>query len=502
MPFMGDIGIAAGDVLMQFTEASMVALSHENPASQLWMPLLEDARRAALEKTEREKNIARIFDGIVDVSKMQFLKEGLEYPVSKDALVENRRTNVYNARGPINDLSEELMNAYRDAGYLEKCPNNGSRNIRGMTEWNVWLSGEDLGRYGQMYLDRAPGFGMMRQALISASVEVEMDIEKSLSPDGKINYSDRPKFDLTEDDVDREIAGAVAKAREAFINETTDLLMSRDTSTCQVTGQHLRIGGTLFAPVLTRFTEDYKDEIAPLVETPKPALHFEIPLPTGELVMGDWIRMEGFKEGLMSLVGGDDSYEINNSVGLDERMQDYFVKAGLVIVQVGNSSPHAYTDTSGVWRMGYVDDDNERFYDENGERTEVELPSEGWSTCTDLWANVFADRSVIVDILMASGVYESRLVADAALLEHVDDAYGTTINKLDVDRLHIYAPTGFGCLTGSFIKDFRAQELEYSDWREDKYVLSAQPLTVDPEFILETGWEAPAQVVADTPGPC
>jgi len=500
MPFVGDIGIAAGDVLMQFTERSTRPIRDTDPATIGWNSYIERAQRAAADQIAREETIGRIFDEIVDVNKLQFLKEGLEYPIGKDVLSNHRRKTVYDTRSPINDMSEELMEAYRKAGYLSKCPNNGPRAIREMTKWDAWLSGKDLNVYDKMTLGRAPGFDTLQKCLTAASVEVEMGIEKSLSPDGEVNYNDRVKFDLSEEDIDRELTLTIEKARAAFISETLDTLMSRDTSTCQVTGKHLRIGGTLFAPVLTQFTADYKEEAAPVVETPKAALHFEIPLPTGELVMADWLRMEGFKEGLLARVGGDDFYEINGAVGLDERMQDYFTKGGLAIVQVGNRSPYAYDDTKGVWRMGHIDENH--FYNEDGERNDLDMPLEAWTTCTDLWANVFADRSVMVDILMASGVYESREAADKALLEYVDESYGASINKIDADHLHVYAPTGHGFHTGSFVEKFRAEELEYGDWREDLYVLSAEPLTVDPEVVLEKAWEAPAHEGPDIPEPC
>ena len=500
MPFVGEIGISAGDVIMQYTEVEMALIRDIDPASHGWKPHLAAAQEAAAAQLAREEDIGNIFDAIVDVSKLQFLKEGLEYPVAKDDLSNHRRKIVYNTRSPINDMSEALMEAYREAGYLSKCPNNGPRAIREMTKWDAWLSGKELNVYDKMTLGRAPGFDMLQKCLTSASVEVEMEIEKSLSPDGKISYDDRVKFDLSEEDIDREIAMTVEKARAGFISETPDVLMSRDTSTCQVTGKFLRIGGTVFAPVLTQFTDDYKEEVAPVVETPKSALHFEIPMPTGELVMTDWLRMKGFKEGLLARVGGDDFYDINGAVGLDERMQDYFTKGGLAIVQVGNTSPTAYDDTAGVWRMGYVDEDH--FYGEDGNRNGEVMPGEAWTTCTDLWANIFADRAVIVDILMDSGEYESRETADAALLEYAEESYGASITKLDVDRLHVYAPTGHGLHTGSFNKKFRADELDYPKWRKDQYVLSAEPLTVDPDVVLETGWKAPVHEVSDTPEPC
>ncbi len=500
MPFVGEIGIAASDVISQYTEAEMAFIRDDDPSSHSWKPQLAAAQAAAAAQLAREKNIGEIFDRFVDISKLQFLKEGLEYPISKDELSNHRRKTVYNTRSPINDMSEALMEAYRDAGYIKKCPNNGPRAIREMSKWNAWLSGKELDVYDKMTLGRAPGFDTLEKCFTAASVEIEMDKEKALSPNGKISYDDRVKFDLDEEEVDQEIALTVEKARAAFVSETLDPLMSRDTSTCQVTGKHLRVGGTLFAPVLTQFTKDYKEEVAPVVETPKAALHFELPMPTGELVMTDWLRMKGFKEGLLARVGGDDFYDINGAVGLDERMQDYFTKGGLAIVQVGNSSPFAYDDTAGVWRMGRVDEDY--FYDDDGNRTGEVMPGEAWTTCTDLWANIFADRAVIVDILMASGEYESRESADAALLEYVDESYGASITKLDVDNLHVYAPTGHGLHTGSFKKKFRADELDYPKWRKDQYVLSVEPLTVDPDVVLETGWEAPAHEVSETPEPC
>jgi hypothetical protein len=515
LPIEGELGFAGSGLITQIMRSSVKDLSDAAfekmkaglsdggaEIAESWRAERDASFRLATEKVAREQAIADIFDSIVDVSKLQFLKEGLEFPIDKEALSEHRRKTVYHTRSPIDDLSEELMEAFREAGYTKKCPNNGPRCVREMTQWDAWLSGKELSVYDKMSLSRAPGFDMLEKAMTSASVQIEMAIEKSLSPDGKISYDDRPKFDLSEEDVDREIALTVEKAREAFIAETPDLTFTKDSYDCQVTGKRVRIGGTVFEPVLTQFTKDYKEVVAPVVEAPKPALHFEIPMPTGELVMADWLRMKGFKDGLLARVGGDkdDFYDINNATGLDERMQDYLTKGGLAIVQVGNSSPSAYDDTQGVWRMGHVDEDH--FYTEDGVRKDIEMPNEAWTTCTDLWANIFADRAVIIDILMASGEYESRETADVALLEYVEDSYGASINKLDVDRLHVYAPTGFGFHTGSFKKQFRAEELDYAKWRKDSYVLSVEPLTVDPDVVIETGWEAPAHEISEAPEPC
>lgn len=48
-------------------------------------------------------------------------------------------------------------------------------------------------------------------------------------------------------------------------------------------------------------------------------------------------------------------------------------------------------------------------------------------------------------------------------------------------------PTGCGDKE-RFTQAFRAAELDYPDWREDRYVLSVTPLTVDPAIVEEPDW--------------
>jgi hypothetical protein len=111
-------------------------------------------------------------------------------------------------------------------------------------------------------------------------------------------------------------------------------------------------------------------------------------------------------------------------------------------------------------------------------------------------------REVIVDILMASDRYPDRADALMGLTEYAQE-YGVSMTDLGVDRLHLYLPTGQGIHAGDFNEVFRAAELDPAAWREDVYVLSATPLTVDPGILEDCDWvERPATqpMTEATPG--
>ncbi|MBO9432531.1 hypothetical protein [Sulfitobacter sp. R18_1] len=88
-----------------------------------------------------------------------------------------------------------------------------------------------------------------------------------------------------------------------------------------------------------------------------------------------------------------------------------------------------------------------------------------------------------LDILMASDQYETREAADAVKVAFADETYGTHIIDLRVEKLHIYAPTGYGVHHADFASTMRTQELDYPEWREDYYVLSKEPLTFQEDLL-------------------
>jgi hypothetical protein len=397
----------------------------------------------------------------------------------------------------------------RGEGLLSPCPNNGPRGVGTLEAWNRWLAGaydappearDREHRYGEHQLVNAPGFKTVQNCLIRAVVEMERQVWEREHP-GERWGSDSKEGAINRDDVQAGLRDACARIITAYAEEeTTDNIGFIDLQGRQ-TSERFMLEGSFLTPVLCAVPADYASGPVrlPPIETPKSIRHLELSLPSGVLCMADWFRIEGFNEGLRALIGEDDHYEINYADGLDARSRDYFEKAGLAIVQVGNTSPHAYADTPGVWRMGHVDEDHDAFWTEEGEpRPGVTAPEPVWRTCTDLWANTFADQEVILDILMASDRYPDRAEALRAFEAYAEE-YGVSVTEIGADRLHLYVPTGHGVHAEDFNEVFRAAELDPAEWREDAYVLSVSPLTVDPDLLAPCDWRERTRLAPDAP---
>jgi hypothetical protein len=449
---------------------------------------------------DREESIRVIAERHFREGALDGLKLGRSFPIEKNlipAYDDWEPRKAFDAE--ISRITRGLLEDLRSEGFLAPCPNNGPRGVSSLEAWNRWLAGaydvpeterNEADRWGERHLDEAPGFKTVHNCLIRAIVDMEFRVWEEQNPGQKRGNRGDEKPVLSEADVDAGFREACRRIVKAYAEEETIDNISFTELRGGQEGQNFVLQNSFLTPVLCAPSGDYRSDPVPLpvLEIPKSVRHVEMSLPSGILVMADWFRIEGFQEGLEALLGKEDSYEINYDKGLDDRARDYFEKAGLVIVQVGNTSPAAWNDTPGVWRMGHVDEDHEAFWTEEGERRDdVAMPEEAWKTCTDLWANTFSDREVVVDILMASGTYAARNDALQALVDYAE-GYGVSMTDLGVDRLHVYMPTGHGIRAGNFNDVFRAEELGHPDWREDVYVLSAQPLTVDPDILESCDW--------------
>lgn len=381
----------------------------------------------------------------------------------------------------LHDLSFRMAKSLREAGLCAPCPNEGAHRVMGITPWNLFLEGKlDASRdelrqsdlfYHKIDLDRAPFFRMMASEVLNACMNAK---DRILSEEGRPS---RDKLVVTADMLEKALPGMIADIMEALHTESDRFLFFTEMrSNLQ---EHLRfhLAGSFLTPVLA--TIDHKTGIKtplPVDPEPKVARHLEMSMPSGRLLICDWPRIPGFLETVQALCEGD-NYEISYVSGRDACMRDYYERLGLGWVHTGGS-PSAYADGPGAWRIGHVD--------ENLAGAALSQPS--WQVSTVVRANTFADVEVVADILMASGQYKDRRRALAAIDRYAADPMNDAhVIDMGPGALHLYVPTGYGN-RGGFTQRFRAEEFDYPEWRQDRYVMSRSPLTVDPDLLEDHGW--------------
>lgn len=469
------------------------------------MPRIEQQLDAI---NRRQSGIAALVDQYFTVEILSELVPDMSQDLT-DGLVpaysDFDRAKVYNAK--IDEISMNFMNALRDAGYCAPCPNNGPREVGSMTAWNVWMDGgfegEDVPFETQMLRHRlreSPAFDIIGGVIMRASIEIEDKLWSEHHPGEKKPYPNPDKGFIPASRIPEIFELAREALFECYAMEEDRILMMRSENLrSSDDGTTYVLAGSFLTPELALSPENYLDDPKPLPPLDSPAYirQMDVPMPSGVLVMSDWFRIKGFKEGLLAL-GCQDDYDINTAKGLDDRAQDYFEKAGICIVQVGNCSPSAISQEDGIWRMGHFDEDHEDFWTEDGEPTTAQRPDVPWSTCTDLWANTFADRETVISVLMASDQYAGRSAAAEVLDTYIDESYGASATDLAINSLTLYAPTGAGIHKGNFTERFAASELTKQEWIEEMYVLSSRPLTVDPDLIEKDNWVSASFSVEDT----
>lgn len=479
--------------------------SPESTAGRALQPILDAINDRVAAALAREDRIAEITSRHLSDANLQILLGEVEGDIISGivpAYNDHDRRRAFEDK--FQDLSLALMTELRDAGLLAACDNNGPREVSSMKAWNAFMDGrfdpvegEKKEPLSDMMLRHrlmnAPAFSIMTHQTVRIPHEFEDQIWEDNHP-GQRFYAvpEREKEGIPVDRIPELFAALRASLVETFsLEEGHSFEYGSEGLRSQADGKCYILANSFLKPALALRPESIHDIAVALspVDPPKYIRHLEMPLPSGTLVMADWLRIDGFNEGLQALIGTDDHYEINNSSGMDARARDYFEKAGLGIVQVGNSSPSCSSGGDGIWRMGQVDEDHDAFYEKGDDGKVADRPDTLWTTCTDLWANTFADKGTILTILEASGQYASRDEADAAL-SHYFEEYGSGAGAYDmgVTHLHLYVPTGPGIHKANFHDVFKADELDRHEWVEDYYVISDKPLSVDPDLLEEHDW--------------
>lgn len=374
-------------------------------------------------------------------------------------------------------------------GALKPCRNLGDRSNRSMTAWNRLVSDgpEALTAYDDVALARVLE-SLWHTAVFDAAWKLR---EQEIGEDGKVRKS---LESLRTGDIRATLEALPEQVASALDGNWKAWRNSHDMQ-CNITGAQLKIEMRDWEPVLLRFDMEKRNYVeAEAIGARKPLRHMEMNLPTGELIIADWFRIEGFNEAMDSLTERW-GFDINSDDGADKQTQAYLESAGFVSITVGNTSPTIYRDGE-MMRLGWLDEDI--LYDDDGEKVK-DCPEEIGTTCTDLWWVTMADKQVITDVLMRSGQYADRDAAGAAVDAYVEETFGATRIQLEPGPLHVYAPSGHGAQEpdGLFVKA-GLTEIEGLD---DQIVLSRAPLDLDSEMVLETGFKqgdpAPAPETED-----
>lgn len=438
-----------------------------------------------------EKGLA---DVVTDAACEAVLRAGKEDPALPHHKQRDARIRA------VDTLARAMLESLRSVGACAPCPNAFGREISEIDAWNAWLEGKFDAvaendyetRWFERDLERSPLHSTLGYLQFSLTLDREKQIWGRENPGEQFPYSSDREFTFTAQDFSEMASQLRQDLIEAVIEGSDRAAPGKAELTSRQTGERHGFTGHFLRPVLCSFKESlsrYPRPLANLEANPPSLRHLEIPLPSGRLAMADWFRIPGFTDAVEKICD-EEHYEINYATGVDARAKDYFEKMGIAIVQVGNTSPYAYQVQPGTWYMGHVHEDDDAYWNEADESIRP-IPKESWTTCTDLWANTFADVEAIADVLMASERYETREAAIEAIESYCADSYGANIIEIDTPTLHLYMPTGYGGHKGNFDKVFNARGIEPFPASETHYVISTTPLDVDRDLFEAHDWCAP-----------
>jgi hypothetical protein len=186
-----------------------------------------------------------------------------------------------------------------------------------------------------------------------------------------------------------------------------------------------------------------------------------IDLPTGELWIADWFRIDAFSEACKAVETGLPS--LNSEAGTRARTEALARELGFAHVFVGNTCPSVVLDAQGRMVVGSLKDRNSKAA---GERV--------GSVCTDLWWTTIIDRQTLVDLVART---MPRQQAEKIVAE-----YGA-----EEDVLKVQLPPGQGHLAfagnpETFAKRFRSPDLSLAPFSSPMFAFSSQPIRLSADI--------------------
>lgn len=409
----------------------------------------------------------------------------------------------------------------RDNGQLAKIPNVEGRGLESATSWNHFVETGQVTQYGYHSLTLCPIPKALRWGILSGGMDAIRNFRKEagLDPYPGTYLTDRVGLKALMpmgDEHIRPIAEAAALEAVFFCSGQKPSFSTSDI-TCLKTGERLHWqDDQLLAPVLghmiwgdrklgtnTRFVP-----LEPWVE-PRAIRHVEIAVPSGVVLMADWFRVPGFTEGIRDK-NEFKRASINSDQGIDIRTRDHYERLGLMRIHTGNCVPQVIRE-GGLLRIGHLDEDHEDLWieKEDGSVTEntAAMPEVAGRVCCDLWDVTFADREILIDIIVAGGkIIEAnggigdrnrpvsdfvtdRVAAGTMLDAYVSEHDVATLKFEPGQTLHVYMATGHRL--AAFPEVFESPDVAKHEWFEDMFVISDRKLTVDPTLLEEDRWARP-----------
>lgn len=122
-------------------------------------------------------------------------------------------------------------------------------------------------------------------------------------------------------------------------------------------------------------------------------IKLNVNFPSGELIITDWVRVDGFTETVM--YNGKDKYDddksLNTKIGRIFNTQHYAQEHNFINVSIGNTSPKVFQDMDTLV-IGYVDENKDKSHASSHFKRVGDI-------CTDLWAATIIDKETLIEIL-------------------------------------------------------------------------------------------------------
>ena len=211
---------------------------------------------------------------------------------------------------------------------------------------------------------------------------------------------------------------------------------------CQTTGERLHMEWLGWVPCLgTRQDPSVFAYKSPLVAAsvipPAPVVQHEINAPTGELLIADWFRIEGFTTAVKDPAAGGE-YSSCSSAGCQRQAAWYAKQFGFASIFVGDCGPNILVrkgsdaDRSGHIVLAQIEESYRAATDPAGGTL-------AGSVCTDLWWTTIIDRQVLTSIVARS---MSQAEAERAVQGLVDEGNMTRV-QVRPGKLFVYHTADF-----------------------------------------------------------